>query len=260
MRNDFQQQDHLTSARAFWVGLAFYAALFIGAVTVVGGTVPQTETAVAWKANSTGTLIFGIREQPEINDNCGADYFLRNSHETRGALTLRSHSTFGFVSELNRRSLNDPLIARSLDPRIADLPSARTNTPRVNEPVVSRAGDLDITPMQIGSATFTLQETATTNFIINVTRQFSLSGNVKIVLAGGVQWDNVLFNVRGQGADVLLSNNARLEGILMANMRTVRLSGQSRVIGEVIAKKIVMSNGSQITHPPVVSPEQPPAP
>jgi cytoskeletal protein CcmA (bactofilin family) len=47
---------------------------------------------------------------------------------------------------------------------------------------------------------------------------------------------------------------------LMANLRTVRLSGQSRVTGEVIAKKIVMSNGSQITHPPVVSPEQPPIP
>jgi cytoskeletal protein CcmA (bactofilin family) len=111
-----------------------------------------------------------------------------------------------------------------------------------------------------GSATFTLQGTATTNFIINVTRQFSLSGYAKIVLSGSVQWDNVLFNVRGQGTDVLLSSNARLEGILMANLRTVRLSGQSRVIGEVIAKRIVMSNGSQITHPPVVSPEQPPTP
>lgn len=111
--------------------------------------------------------------------------------------------------------------------------------------------------MMQGSATFTLQGTATTNFIINVTRQFSLSGYAKIVLSGSVQWDNVLFNVRGQGTDVLLSSNARLEGILMANMHTVRLSGQSRVIGEVIAKRIVMSNGSRITHPPVVSPEQP---
>jgi cytoskeletal protein CcmA (bactofilin family) len=75
-----------------------------------------------------------------------------------------------------------------------------------------------------------------------------------------VQWDNVLFNVRGQGTDVLLSNNAHLEGILMANLRTVRLSGQSTVTGEVIAKKIVMNGGSRISHPPVVSPEQPPAP
>jgi autotransporter-associated beta strand protein len=109
-----------------------------------------------------------------------------------------------------------------------------------------------------GSTSFTLQGTATTDFIINVRRQFSLSGYAKIVLAGGVQWDNVLFNVRGQGADVLLSSNAHLEGILMANLRTVRLSGQSRIIGEVIAKRIIMSNGSRITHPPVVSPEQPP--
>ena len=105
-----------------------------------------------------------------------------------------------------------------------------------------------------GSATFTLEGTATTNFIINVTKQFSLSRYAMIVLSGGVQWDNVLFNVIGHGADPVLSGSAHFEGILMANQRTVRLSGQSSVVGEVIADRIRMSKGSQITHPPVISP------
>jgi hypothetical protein len=455
----------LISERAFWFGAALYAALLVAATTVFGGTVPQTETGIAWKANSAGTLISGIREQPEINDGNGANDFLYQSHQTRGALTLRLHTTFGFGWGLSRRSLNDPLIELALHARIADLTSARTNAPRFNDPIVSRAGDLGITPMQIaladqsvfvdeettaarkpatwfaaalvasviawrqrhrftrnlarrirfranwlspiivgsffigvasasadlapalpemgdltrwglfslgnnglqlsgstvvegdvgtagngiismrghamidgnlyyrsnsilvmssnariagaryhnrdsqldnglneassasnhafaleptrsytdinlsrnqstivqgapgetvvlklqsfalsGNATFTLQGTATTTFIINVTKQFSLSGHSKIVLSGGVQWDNVLFNVRGQGNPVRLSGHSRLEGILMANQRTVKLRGHSTVSGEVIANKVLLRNAAQIIHPPTVSP------
>ena len=62
------------------------------------------------------------------------------------------------------------------------------------------------------NATFTLQGTATTTFIINVTQQFSLSGNARIVLSGGVQWNNVLFNVRGTSSAVSISGNASLQG------------------------------------------------
>jgi hypothetical protein len=50
-----------------------------------------------------------------------------------------------------------------------------------------------------GNATFTLQGTATTNFVINVRHRFSLLDRARIVLSGGVTWDNVLFNVRGSG-------------------------------------------------------------
>lgn len=105
-----------------------------------------------------------------------------------------------------------------------------------------------------GSASFTLQGTATTNFVINVTEQFSLSKNANIVLSGGVQWNNVLFNVIGHGPDIHLRGSAHFEGILMANHRTVRLSGQSRVIGEVMAKRILMSKESRVSHPSVISP------
>jgi fibronectin-binding autotransporter adhesin len=101
--------------------------------------------------------------------------------------------------------------------------------------------------------TFTLSGTASNNFIINVSNQFSLSGGAKIVLSGGVTWDNVLFNVHGTGSDVTLSGQSSMAGILMATKRTVSITGQSSVgqkggpFGEVIANKITMTN-SQIVH------------
>ena len=105
-----------------------------------------------------------------------------------------------------------------------------------------------------GNSTFTLQGTATTTFIIKVKNQFSLTGKAKVVLLGGVQWDDVIFVVRGKGDVVSLSRHARLEGILMAKKRKVRLRDHSLVHGQVIARAIALRGASQIDQPPIVSP------
>ena len=104
------------------------------------------------------------------------------------------------------------------------------------------------------NAVFTLQGTATTTFIINVSGQFSLSGHARIVLSGGVQWNNVLFNVRGTSGAVSISGHASLQGILMANQRAVTLGGHAEVIGEIIAKRVDLNDASRVTHPPITSP------
>jgi cytoskeletal protein CcmA (bactofilin family) len=80
-----------------------------------------------------------------------------------------------------------------------------------------------------------------------------LLDRAKIVLSGGVTWDNVLFNVRGSG-HVTLGGESSLQGILMANNRTVKIGDKPAIMGEVIANKVVLRGGSQIMHPPVVSP------
>ena len=110
-----------------------------------------------------------------------------------------------------------------------------------------------------GNSSFTLEGTASTTFIINVTKQFALSGNAQIVLSGGVEWNNVLFNICGKHSAVSLSGNARFSGMLMANKRTVRLSGSASVTGEVIANRVMFSNAgfkgnASVGHPPLVSP------
>jgi hypothetical protein len=104
------------------------------------------------------------------------------------------------------------------------------------------------------NSTFTLQGTATTTFIIKVKNRFSLTGNAKVVLLGGVQWDDVIFIVRGKGDMVSLSRKASLQGILMANKRKVRLRNHSIVHGQVAARVVRLWGLSQIDQPPIVSP------
>lgn len=148
--NEFARSNNsVIPERAFWLGLALYAALFVAATTMFGGAVPQTKTGFAWRANPANTLVFELPEQTEISYGKGSNHFLYQSHQRRGALTFRPYATFAFGQGLNRPALNDSLRVRALDPQISDLPSARTSVPRFDGPVVSRAGDLGITPMQI---------------------------------------------------------------------------------------------------------------
>jgi fibronectin-binding autotransporter adhesin len=112
---------------------------------------------------------------------------------------------------------------------------------------------LKLTDFVLTGGTLTLSGSTSTAFIINVTNQFSLTSASKIMLSGGVTWDSVLFNVRGSG-NVTLDGQSTLNGILMANNRTVQMAGGSKVIGEIIANKVKLSGGSSVVNPPVSSP------
>ena len=102
------------------------------------------------------------------------------------------------------------------------------------------------------NSSFTLQGTATTTFVINVNKKFSLRGNSHIDLAG-LQWNQVLFNVVGTGQRVSLGGNSIFEGILMANNRTIKLKGNAAVSGEIIANRLKLRGSSRVLHPPIVS-------
>jgi hypothetical protein len=103
-------------------------------------------------------------------------------------------------------------------------------------------------------SSFTLQGSASTTFIINVAKQFSLAGNSRVVLSGGVQWNGALFNILGPGKAPSLRKNASLQGTLTASQRTVRLHGHSIITGQVVANNIKLHGMSQIITPPIVSP------
>jgi hypothetical protein len=100
---------------------------------------------------------------------------------------------------------------------------------------------------------FTLQGAASTTFIINVAKQFSLAGNSRFVLSGGVQCNSAFVNLLGQ-EKASLRQNASLQGTLTASQRTVRLRGHSIVAGQVVANNVKLNGMSQIITPPVVSP------
>ena len=98
-----------------------------------------------------------------------------------------------------------------------------------------------------GGDTFTMQGTATTSFIINVAKNFALTGNSQIVLSG-VPPQNVLFNIRGTGSDVAFSGKAGMSGILLALNRKVDLSS-GHVTGKVIADQVVITSGGSVVTP-----------
>jgi hypothetical protein len=103
-----------------------------------------------------------------------------------------------------------------------------------------------------GDSSFTLQGTATTTFIINVRKKFSLKGNSHIDLVG-LQWNQVLFNVVGTGRKVSLGGNSIFDGILMANNRSIELKGGATVTGEIIANRFKLRGSSSVLHPSIVS-------
>lgn len=144
MDNKFARSNyHSIFKWAFRSGLVAYTVSFVATTNAFSAA---TETAVTWKANSAGTLIFGIRDQA---DRERANLFLQQGDQTRGALTLRSHSTFSFGWESNERELTQPLPSRPLDPEIA-LTSMQTSALSVNRPVISNIdAGLAITPMEI---------------------------------------------------------------------------------------------------------------
>ena len=112
--------------------------------------------------------------------------------------------------------------------------------------------------LQGTSAVLTLNGTATTNYVINVNRYMSLAGGAKINLAGGITPQNVLYNVNQNTInvvqyDVTLSGGSEARGIILATTRAVKLTGDSKVFGEVIAKSVSLSGSSNVINP-LVSP------
>ena len=113
-----------------------------------------------------------------------------------------------------------------------------------NQTVVLQLSDFVLS----GTAALTLQGTATTTYIINVTNKFSLSGSSIVQLSGGLTADNVLFNVRNSG-DATMSSSAVVNGIVLATGRTMKMSGSATVYGQVIANKVAMSGVSTVRRP-----------
>ena len=97
---------------------------------------------------------------------------------------------------------------------------------------------------------------ANVNYVINVNRFMSLSSGAKVVLTGGLNSQNVLFNVEKTGAstftyDTTLGGGSKLDGIILAPNRTVKLTGASIVNGEVIGKAVSLSGYSRVYNPEI---------
>ena len=186
-------------------------------------------------------------------------------YKSNGTLRVAKDATIGGSRFNNQNSLLNDGVDQALT--ASDAAAGLTATRSFDEVNLSGAENISLTGApgetvvlnlkafkMSGNSTLTLDGSANTTYIINVKKQFSLAGHASIVLTGGLTWNDVLFNVRGKGDEVMLSRDSSFQGVLMANKRTVRVRDNAIVSGQIIADSVQLQGSSQVLHPPVVSP------
>jgi hypothetical protein len=220
----------------------------------LGGGITDTDTTDELSGNTYIRGNVGVAGSGDINMSGNATIDGNLVYRSNGTLKMSGGSKVngatihGGDSNLDASSL----AAMNTSTYYGGLPSTDTRTSFTgngNVTILGAPGNnvFNLTNFTLSGGTFTLVGTAATNFIFNISNQFSLSGAAQIVLSGaGFTSDNVLFNVTTPGSKVDLSGQSSLQGIVMANQRTVNVTGGSIVKGRVIANKVTLSGSSQI--------------
>ena len=131
-----------------------------------------------------------------------------------------------------------------------------TNNP-FNGKYVMNLSNLTLT----NGAVLTLNGAAGTAFVVNVSGSFSLTNSSQIVLSGGLTTSDVLFNIKGNTGTFQITGNSLFQGTLLAynsatngTQRTLTIDGSNTLLrGEVIANRVVVTNGARVRKPPRAS-------
>jgi hypothetical protein len=216
--------------RRLWLAIAgpFFVSVFNVSADVVQ-VLPETEVAAQGGVFS----VQGLLEDNRLRSTNDSREFANDVNQEVGS------SDIAFAAETTRDS-SRILLTRQQSVTITGAPG---------ETVVLNFRRFALR----NHSSFTLQGAASTTFIINVAKQFSLAGNSRFVLSGGMQLNCAVINLLGQGK-ASLRENASLQGTLTASQRTVRLRDDSIITGQVVANNIKLKGMSQIITPPVVSP------
>lgn len=216
---------------------------------------------------SNGSLVYGdvaLAGNGKLKMSGGSMISGNVYRHTSGSVNLSGGSLIT-GSTINNAATNT-MLAQGVNDAIAASNAAYSLSASVGYPTTINANSsltlsgsgnvvLKLTDFVVaGGATITLQGNSSTSFVINVTDDFKLSNGAQIQLSGGLTWDNVLFNIRGSGTNISLSGGSSVGGILLAANRSVKLDNASQFNGEIIANKVALTGGSQVTRPPVVSP------
>ena len=110
--------------------------------------------------------------------------------------------------------------------------------------------------------TLTLNGAAGSAFVLNISGAFSLGGNAKILLTGGLTVSDVLFNITGSNSTFSIGGDALFNGTLLAYnssgaQRTLQITGHNTQInGELLANKINLQSGAHVKKPKEKSKEK----
>ena len=110
--------------------------------------------------------------------------------------------------------------------------------------------------------TLTLNGAAGSAFVLNISGAFSLGGNAKILLTGGLTVSDVLFNITGSNSTFSIGGDALFNGTLLAYnssgaQRTLQITGHNTQInGELLANRILLQSGAHVKKPKEKSKEK----
>ena len=104
---------------------------------------------------------------------------------------------------------------------------------------------LSINNFVLSNGTFTLQGTAATTYVLNITGQFNIN-NSTVIATGGLLASHILFNFYSSNTTTItMQQGTSLTGILLADGRNVDLSG-GKVFGKVVASQLTLTSGGQV--------------
>src|SRR5262249_39543545 len=196
----------------------------------------------------------------------GAEFVTGNIELGPGATFSKSGpGTIGGTVETNVNLSSEINAALSAASFAASLPCTQAFTQMNNTTTINGGPGTNVICIQsvvLNSATITLNAPAGAKFILNVKGKFVLNGSSHIVVAGGIQPRDVLYNIIGTGEAVAFTGggggttccNSSVDGTLLAVNRVINLS-PGLVNGQVIsALNISIVSGSSVRCPPGCTP------
>jgi hypothetical protein len=117
----------------------------------------------------------------------------------------------------------------------------------VNDPFGGSTIVLSIKDFVLSAGTFTLQGTAATTYIVNISGKFNIN-NATVIAAGGLLASHILYNLTGtQSAKgtATMQQGTSLTGMLLAAHRQVDLSG-GKIYGRLVAEQLTLTSGGQV--------------
>jgi len=179
------------------------------------------------------------------------DIIMTGASVIQGSLSLNTKGkelVFGnskVVGGVNQNPATDALLNQAITDALAASGAAAKMSATINSVKsihnsMTINGDAKLNILKLndltlsGNQVLTLNAPAGGSFIINVIGGFTMAGNSKIILTGGLKPSDVLFNITGLGWPVSLIEKTTVKGIILAPKRMINLTGNPSVFGELI--------------------------
>lgn len=195
-----------------------------------------------------GSSIDGGVSSPTVKN--GLDVKLDDDSTIGGSVTTDTSSTNALLNMMKQQAITASTNARNLAAN-RTLSGGGTKVDMsggsggftASGAALNNTYVLKITDFKLDNgATYTLTGDSNSKLVINVSNNFEIKKGSTLTLAGGLLAENVLFNLTGGGEAKI--EESTLAGLILATDRTVKVSKDSTLTAEIIAKSIEFTDSS----------------